>query len=85
MNLGRPAAKKEFDSRDIAKRVEEHFDYEVPIYNGQVLLHPIILVVLDVLKEEGFLELEHRTTSQGHRRKGQRIGCIESKEAPDGP
>ena len=51
---------KEFDSRDIARKVEEHFDYKVPIYNGQVLLHPIILVVLDVLKAEGFIELEYR-------------------------
>ncbi len=52
---------KEFDSRDIAKKVEEHFDYKVPQFQGAVLLHPIVLAVLDVLKEEGFLELEHRT------------------------
>jgi hypothetical protein len=51
---------KEFDSRDIARKVEAHFDYKVPIHNGQVLLHPIVLVVLDVLKAEGFIELEHR-------------------------
>ncbi len=51
----------ELDSRDVARRVEEHFDYKVPSHNGQVLLHPIVLAVLDILKEEGFIELDHRT------------------------
>ena len=50
----------EFDSRDIARKVEEHFNHEVPMFQGAVLLHPIILKVLDVLKEEGFIDLvEH--------------------------
>ena len=61
--LGRRAPKrtKEFDSRDVARKVEEHFNYKVPQFQGAVLLHPIVLAVLDVLKEEGFIELDRRT------------------------